>query len=412
MYKPKVHPLKNNFVFFIFSPFLGLIQAIKHYRESWAQNSVWLFVIFYGYTMFRPEIMDSSRYVTKLQELYNTPVNWSGFVNNFYSDETGTVDIYQPLLTYLLSLFTNNGNVLFAVFGILFGYFYSRNIWLLLNLAKDQKMNMTITAMLIAFCCVVGFWNLNGVRMWTAAHMFFYGAFLLLVNGKKKGIIIAVLSILVHFSFVLPVAILLFFYFVKIPWRILYFFFISSFFISSLNIESIRTRLESIAPDFLMPRVKSYTSDEYVETISDLNATGNWYITYYSISISWYIMILFTIIYFSKGKVNAYNKSFSNLFGFSLLFLSIGNITSLLPSGSRYLLVAQLFATALLYFYYVMYDNKEYKKWAVFFSPLLFFFIIVSIRMSFDTISLMTVLTNPVLATIIDLPIPLIDLIK
>ena len=412
MYNPKVHPLKNNFIFFLFSPFIGLIQAIKHYRESWAQNSVWLFVIFYGYTMYRPEIMDSSRYVTKLQELYGAPINWSGFVANFYSDETGTVDIYQPLITYILALFTNNGNILFAVFGILFGYFYSRNIWLLLDLSKNQKMNVTLTAILVAFCCVVGFWSLNGVRMWTAAHMFFYGAFLLLVNGRKKGITIAILSILVHFSFVLPVGILLLFYFVKMPWRILYFFFISSFFISSLNIESIRTRLESIAPDFLLPRVKTYTSEEYVETISDLNATGNWYITYYSISISWYIMLLFTIIYFSKGKVNAYNKSFSNLFGFSLLFLSIGNITSLLPSGNRYLLVAQLFATALLYFYYVIYDNKEYKKWALFFSPLLFFFIIISIRMSFDTVSLMTVLTNPILATIIDLPIPLIDLIK
>ncbi|WP_298222739.1 EpsG family protein [Flavobacterium sp.] len=404
--------MKNNFVFFLFSPFLGLIQAIKHYRESWARNSIWLFVIFYGYTMYRPEIMDSSRYVAKLQELYNAPVSWDAFLSNFYSDETGTVDIYQPLVTYLLSFFTNNGNVLFAVFGILFGFFYSRNIWLLLDLSKKQKMTVGMVTVLIAFCCVIGFWNLNGVRMWTAAHMFFYGAFLLLVNGNKKGVIVAVLSILVHFSFVLPVGILLLFYFVKIPWRILYFFFISSFFISSLNIESIRSRLESVAPDFLLPRVKSYTSDEYVETISDLNATGNWYITYYSISINWYIMILFTIIYFSKSKFSAYSKSFSNLFGFSLLFLSVGNITSLLPSGNRYLLVAQLFATALLFFYYVVYEDREYRKWAMLCSPLLFFFIIVSVRMSFDTISLMTILTNPVLATIVDLPIPLIDLIK
>ncbi len=405
--------MKNNFVFFLFSPFIGLIQAIKHHRESWARNSVWLFVIFYGYTMCRPEIMDSSRYVTKLQELHNTPLSWDVFIANFYSDESGAVDIYQPLITYLLSLFTDNGNILFAVFGILFGYFYSRNIWLILDLSKNQKFTRTMIALVVAFCCVIGFWSLNGVRMWTAAHMFFYGAFLLLVHGNRKGIVIAILSILVHFSFMLPVGILLLFYFIKIPWRILYFFFISSFFISSLNIDSIRTRLESIAPDFLLPRVKSYTSDEYVETISDLNATGNWYITYYSISISWYIMILFTIIYFSKGKkFNTYNKSFSNLFGFSLLFLSVGNITSLLPSGNRYLMVAQLFATALLYFYYAVYDNKEYKKWALFFSPLLYFFIIVSIRMSFDTISLMTVITNPILATIIDLPIPLIDLIK
>lgn len=405
--------MKNNFIFFLFSPFIGLIQAIKHYKESWAKNSVWLFVIFYGYTMYQPEMMDSSRYVAKLQELYAAPpISWDVFVGNFYSEETGMVDIYQPLITYLLSLFTDNGKILLAVFGILFGYFYSRNIWLLLDHSKNQRMTKTMTVLIITFCCVVGFWNLNGVRMWTAAHIFFYGTFLLLVNGNKKGAVIAALSVLVHFSFVLPVGVLLFFYFIKIPWRILYLLFISSFFISSLNIESVRSKLESIAPDFLLPRVKSYTNEDYIETISDLNDKVNWYVNYYSISINWYIMILFTIIYFSNAKFNTFNKSFSNLFGFSLLFLSIGNITSLLPSGSRYLLVAQLFGITLLYFYYVLYDDRVFKKWAMLFSPLLLFFIIVSVRMSFGTVTLMTVLTNPILATFIDLPIPLIDLIK
>ena len=128
--------------------------------------------------------MDSSRYVTKLKELYNTPLNWDVFIANFYSEESSTVDIYQPLLTYILSLVTDNGNILFAVFGILFGYFYSRNIWLLLDYSKNQRMTRVMIAIIVTFSCVIGFWNLNGVRMWTAAHMFFYGAFLLLVNTK------------------------------------------------------------------------------------------------------------------------------------------------------------------------------------------------------------------------------------
>ena len=404
--------MKNNFIFFLVSPFLGFIQAFKHYKEDWAKNSVWLFVIFYGYTMFRPEIMDSSRYVAKLKELYNSPLNWDIFVANFYSEESSSVDIYQPLVTYILALFTDNGNILFAVFGILFGYFYSRNIWLLLDFSKNQRINRNMIAIIAAFSCVIGFWTLNGVRMWTAAHMFFYGAFLLLVYGNRKGIVIAALSILVHFSFILPIGVLLFFYFIKIPWRILYFFFITSFSITTLNLDSVRSRLESIAPDFLIPRVKSYTSEEYVEVISDLNATGNWYITYFNSSISWFIMILFTVIYFSKAKNNSYNKSFSNLFGFSLLLMSIGNITSLLPSGGRYLLLAQLFGMALIYFYYVVFNDTAFKKWALVVSPILLFYIVVSIRISIDTVSLMTILTNPILATIVDLPVPLIDIIK
>ncbi len=404
--------MKNNFIYFLFSPFIGFIQALNHNKKDWAKNSVWLFVIFYGFTMCHPEIMDSSRTIARLQELYNTPLSWDVFIVNFYNADTGIIDVYEPLVTYFLSLFTESGNILFAVFGIVYGYFYSRNIWLLLDLAKEVKRNKLFWLLLISFSCVIGFWNLNGVRMWTAAQVFFYGGFLYLVHGNKKGLLIAISSVLIHFSFVLPVGVLLIYTFIKIPWRFLYFVFIASFFISSLNVEAVRNLLESNLPEVLLPRVQSYTSDEYVEVINELNSRGNWYVGFYGQSLSWYLVALFTIIYFSKLKNSAYDKSFSNLFGFSLLFLSVGNITSLLPSGGRYLIIAQLFGMAVLFFYFVVYPDKRYIKWATLFSPLLVFFIIVSIRTSFDTITLLTVFGNPILAVIFDTPIPLIDLIK
>jgi hypothetical protein len=407
-----IHPLKNNFIFFLISPFLGFIQSFKYYKEDWAKNSVWLFVIFYGYTMFRPEIMDANRYVVSFINLHNTPMSWDVFVANFYTDESDTVDIYQPLITFILSRFTKDGNILFAVFGIVYGYFYSRNIWLVIDLAKGKNVDRTFWFLIVAFICVLGFWNLNGVRMWTAAHVFFYGAFQYLVNSKRKGIFIASTSILIHFSFVLPIAALLLFAFVKIPWRILYFLFIGSFSLSTLNLATVRAKLESVAPAFLLPRVNSYTSEEYVESIADMNLTVNWYIKYYTTSLMWVIAILFTIIYFTKKKGYKDEKSFSNLFGFSLLILTVGNITSLLPSGGRYLLIAQLFAVALLVFCYTRFDDFLYKRWLTLTTPLLIFFILISIRISFDTVSFMTIFSNPIIATIVDLQLPLIDLIK
>ena len=406
------NPLKNNFIFFLLSPFSGFVQAFKYHREAWAQNSIWLFVIFYGYTMCRPEIMDSSRYVANLVNLYNNPMTWDMFIANFYSEESDTVDFYQPLVTFILSRFTKDGNVLFAVFGIVYGYFFSRNIWLLLNLCKKSTVDQKSWLLIISFVCVIGFWELNGVRMWTAAHVFFYGAFQYLVNNKRNGIAFVISSMLIHFSYILPIGVFLLFILVRIPWQALYFFFVGSFTISSLNIKAISTKLESVAPAFLLPRVTSYTNDEYVESVSDLNESANWYIKYYSISLMWVIVLLFTLIYFSKINKFKEDKSFSNLFGFSLLFLSVGNITSLLPSGGRYVLVAQLFGVALLVYYHVRFRANLYTRWLVILSPLLYFFIIVSIRISFDTISVMTILGNPILALFVDLPIPLIDVLK
>ena len=362
--------------------------------------------------MYRPEIMDATRYVLSLINLYEKPLNWDVFISNFYSEESNMVDIYQPLVTFILSRFTKDGNILFAVFGTVYGYFFSRNIWLVLDFSRLRKVDNKFWLLIVAFICVLGFWHLNGVRMFTAAHVFFYGAFQYLVNNKRNGITFVISSVLIHFSFILPIGVFLLFVLVRIPWRVLYFLFIGSFFVSSLNIPAIRTKLESVAPSFLLPRVTSYTSDEYIESVSDLDESANWYIKYHADSLMWTIAILFTIIYFSKSSKFKDNKAFANLFGFSLLILSAGNITSLLPSGGRFVLVAQLFGVALLVYYYVRFKVDLYAKWLLLLSPLLYFFIIVSLRISFDTISVMTIVGNPILALFVDLPIPLIDVLK
>lgn len=361
--------------------------------------------------MYRPEEKDSSRYVEKLQTLYESPMTWEVFKASFYSDEGKTTDIYQGLVTYVFSLFTNNGNILFGFFGLVFGYFYSRNIWHLLNEARRTNMKGIHWLLIFSFAFVIGFWELNGVRMWTAAHIFFYGTYLFVVNGNKKGFLIAALSILVHFSFIVPVAIVAFFYFIRIPWKILYFVFIASFFISELNIGSIGGLIGNFAPGFLTPKIEAYTSDEHIDTLTSAPVV-NWYVTYYAKSLGWVIFIMVSSIYFSGLSLLKSNKKFSNLFSFTLLFLTVGNIMSQLPSGGRYLTIARLFAMALLFLFYIWYDNITYKKRMKLVAPLLAFFIIVSLRMAFDTVTFGTIMTNPIIAAFVDVQIPLIDLLK
>ncbi len=400
--------MRNSIALFFLSPLLGVIQAFKHFRETWAKDSIWLFVIFYGYTMFRPQTMDSSGYVAKLTKLHNTPLNWDMFTASFYSEDSNIIDIYEPLITFVLSLFTKDGNILFAVFGLVYGYFFSRNIWMVLDLSQGRKVDRGFWILIVTFICALGYWNLNGVRMWTAAHVFFYGAFQYLVHSRKKGILIAVSSFLIHFSFVLPVGVLLLFVLFRIPWRFLYFGFLASFFVSSLNIGVVRARLESVAPAFLLPRVESYTNDEYAEVISDMNESASWYIKYYIKALMWAIVLLFTFIYFSKEKKFKDDDALSNLFGFSLLILTLGNITAILPSGGRYLVVAHLFALAVLVYYYIRIGNLKYRFWVNVLSVLFLFFIVINIRISLETTSVMTLFGNPILAAIFDLSIPIV----
>ena len=85
---------------------------------------------------------------------------------------------------------------------------------------------------------------------------------------------------------------------------------------------------------------------------------------------------------------------------------------SLVPSGGRYLIIAQLFALAVIIIYYSDYVFELFGKWLAYLTPVFIFFIIVSLRMLLDNISVMAVFANPIVVSFIDLPIPLINLIK
>ncbi|MDN3676674.1 hypothetical protein QWY90_05040 [Flavobacterium paronense] len=400
--------MKTSILFFIFSPFFGLIKAFKNYKAVWAKNAIWFFVIFFGFTMYFPPGSDVDRYNAKLESLYYSPVNWDNFSSSFFSaDYDGEVsyDIYAPIILYCVSTFTNNGNVLFGIFAIVFGYFFSRNIGFLFDLVPKNKMNIYLWILLISFTVTVGFWQLPTVRMWTAAHIFFYGAYIYIIKNNYRGLLIVLSSILVHFSFALPVAIFLLYFFVRIPYFILYVFFITTFFISEINVSVLGSRLESILPTFLLPKVKVYTDEDYGDAYVTYYSSFSWFMVYFRKAAGWFITFFLSYIFFSGRKFLAANLNFRFFYSFTLFFLAIGNIMNLVTSGSRYLLIAYLFAFATIFYYVQSNYNTVLEKWMRILSPLLVFYIIVSIRLSLDTISISTIFLNPFLVFFLDLPV-------
>ncbi|WP_264522044.1 hypothetical protein [Flavobacterium sp. N1994] len=398
--------MKNAIFYFIIFPFLGFINAIKNYRSSWAKPTMIAFVAFFGMSMVKSDSVDSARYVHNLESMYASNKSFDNIKNSFYSEEDGQLDIYVAVVTYVFSFFTNNGNILYLFYGLVFGYFYVNNIGLVLNQSKG-KLAWEQILLLIAFSFVVGFWTLNAVRMWTAAHVFFYGAFLYLYQNKKKGILIASCSFLIHFSFILPVALLIAYSLVRLNFRILYLFYIASFFIVELNIDFIRSALESNLPDFMLPKVKTYFNDDYLEGYEEASVAVNWYVLYYKKILTYFTVIFISILFFKSSPSAQARK----LLGFTLLFLSVANVLSLLPSGGRYLNVAFLFSLAVSFI--IVSNSKELliAKGVKWLSPMLILFCIISVRLSFDYFNI-TTLTNPLVVMFTNINTPLIDLFK
>lgn len=400
--------METSILFFLISPFIGLIQAFKNFKEAWAKNALWFFVVFFGFTMFLPPGSDADRYTAKLEILHNSPVTWNSFSSSFFAeDEDGEVsyDIYEPTVIYVLSLFSNNPHLLFGVFASVFGYFFSRNIGFLFDIIDYKVMNLYLWIVLISFVVTIGFWELLTVRMWTAAHVFFYGGYSYFIKNNRNGLFYVLGSVLIHYSFALPVSLFLFYFIFRIPYIVLFVIFIASFFISEINLSSLGSNLENILPKFLAPKVKSYTDEEYGETIVEYYSSMSWYMVYFRKCLGWFITIFITYIFFEGKKVLKEDLNFRYFYSFTLLFLAIGNIMTLVPSGSRYLQVADLFAISTIFLFLLFNMNDKVEKWLQYTSPLLLFFILVSLRMSLDAISFLTIFSNPIMALFLDLPL-------
>ncbi len=389
----------SEWVLFLIHPLTSVVTAFSNYKSSNAKNIFWLFIAFYGFTMvISDEEMDANRYREQFIELTKTEVTTSNFVSMLYQEESNYVDVAQPLLGFIVSRFTNDPRILFAAFGLVFGFFYSRNIWFLLERSGKRIKGSSIIYLLV-FSVVIGFWSINGFRMWTAAQIFFFGSMKYLFENNKNGILIAASSILFHFSFMFPVSILLVFTAIPRNAAFLYWFFIISSFLSEINIELISNALTHFLPGVFHQHIQGYTSLEYVESISTEIQTRNWRFLLYSKSIKWVAILFLSVIYFNGRKFILENKPFQSLFCYAILLMAATNLMNNIPSMGRFYLVAYLFVFALIFLYLQQAPSFKLKGLALTVAfPFLVFYCVGMINGSFATIGLLTLFGNPVCA--------------
>lgn len=400
-------------VTYILYPLAALFYAIKNYRDHWAKNAAWCFIIFYGFTfVISSEEIDANRYRDIFLVMAEQELTATNFINLLYSEETNYVDIVQPLLSFVLSLFTDNYRVLFAVFGAFFGYFYTRNIWYLLERA-GPRIRWGNLPYIITFAFIVGFWEINGFRFWTAAHVFFFGAFRYLVEGNRKGILIAIFSVFIHFSYAIPVLVLVGYAMLGNRTHLFFLFFVATFLLSEIDLGVVRTVLLTYLPSAFDLKVESYTSEHYAERVKASTVGLSWHAVYFKQVLKWVNTMFIFFIYFKGMRFIRSNKQLLAIFSFSLLFLGMGNIVSLVPSGERFLIVGYLFSMALIFLYMQHAPPSRLMSYVKLLAlPALALYCIVNLRIGFDTIGIMTVIGNPLIAMFGNIDMPLIELIK
>lgn len=421
---------KNNhsialFLTIIF-PVGGLTYTLSHWRESWAKNVFWLICIFLGAVqIYCPagEILgagsDGGRYVLRLMDMYGSNISIKSILAQYMRDQD-TMDLYFPLMSYFVSRFTDNGHVLFALFAVVFGYFYSRNIWYILEKIPNNKLGY-LTILVILFFLVNPITNINGVRYNTAIHIFVYALLPFLLENDKSKIWWLMVVPFVHFSFLIVVIVAAIYIFlpqnIRNTGRIFQIFslfvFIASLFINSLNLSSANSFLGAYSPEVYEDRIDSYVSDTAAEKRSESKEELNWYVSASSIIKHWSYSLLLIFLYGCFKRNPQVCNQYQNYYTFTLLYGAIANIMALVPSGGRFQLVAHMLYLALFLIVTTRIPpNDKFRRvvnYALFFLILPMVF---DIRRLFDFYSITAIFGNYITVFFWENNVPLMTYIK
>ena len=388
-----------------------------HYRTSWAKNILWAFIVFFGFTFAiskEAQFTDINRYIHEYTSLYGRPMTIDDAIA--YYDNNKDLDVARSLLAISLSRISKSSVVLTSVYAFIFGFFYSRNTFYLFQQLSGKLSKWTVLLMIV-FTLIIPFWNLNGFRFWTAAHIFLYGILPFLYENKRPRLLFTVLPVLFHFSFIIPLVSVVTFFFIPKRLGFLILVFFGTVVYNEINVQWIAQYIESTEEEKVIERTNPYIAQERVEAFRKGELTNkqvNWYVTMYRKGINYMILAAFFIIYWLQVKRGVLNRALYATFAYTLWFYSFANILNTIPSGGRFLSVAQLLSLFIIIIFFQNHYRGLFARYLFpVFLPALILFVVVAIREGFYFMSVSTVLGNPLSALVsIDEHIALNDLIK
>ena len=125
----------------------------------------------------------------------------------------------------------------------------------------------------------------------------------------------------------------------------------------------------------------------------------NWYVKWYSLSLRWALYFLIGYIFFMGSQYVKRETEWRRLFSITLIFFAAANILLGMPSGARFM----LFPIFLSLIFIILYLDEfkidlNFKMIVQILTPVFLLFILVSIRIGLYSLSITTILGNPLIA--------------
>jgi hypothetical protein len=413
MYKSNSTELKSSnslyiLLVFLLSPFIAVYISAINYKQNWAKNIIWLFCAYYGYSfVIGNKGADINRYKVIFDLHFSMNLSVIDFFNVLLKE--GNLDFLQPLISYTTSIFTGNFQFFIMIAGIIFGFFFSRNIWNILSIVKVKPRWYGILFIII-FTFLYAVWDINVMRFTLAAQIFFYGCFNHLVNKKKWGLLFVFISPFMHFSFSIAIVVFLFYRVAGNFIKIYFICFIVSFTISEISLDVFKSRIDFLPQNYL-EKSEDYINEDYKELKDQKTENKNFRGKFYQLSLKLAVTILLSFIFLKRKNIRG-NVIAENLLAFTLLFIAVFNILSVIPSMNRFLFVGYLFAFALFYIYFNLFFKENEMVIIYISTPLILFFLIMKLRIGLEFTGVLTLIGGVMSALFNVEDIALIEFIK
>ena len=389
---------------FLIWPLFGLIYAIVNWRLPWSKNIVWLFCGFFGFTFYiPPDGPDANRYRDYLIDFHYSGTDLWQYIPEVLQGRHGKGDMLEPMLRGVIGHFTEDHRILFCVFGLIMGYFLSRNVWFLLEKVKG-KIPIVAFPFLWMVAFGIGIWQINGFRFWTAAHIFIYGLIVLFYQKERiKGTLFILLSVATHITFAIPVVLVILAVFLSGFPLLLMLVLALSIIFSSTPIE----RIVTIIPQQIFPSadlyIKGYLMSDVAQNYEKIKASQIWFLKLNDISARYLFSFLGLFYLVFHRRFDFLTVGAKNLMTVGILMLASYNVFYLFPSIGRFAQISFVIIS-MIYALFMIQAGERKTKWILTSIAILPLALMIAIqwRIGLYFLGPSSLFTSPLFAWVLD----------
>ncbi len=328
---------------FLVSPFLSFLYALRRIKTKSSYVIILLTFLFFGICFSVPRFhseksFDGTTYRIDFESFkYLTTSQFYDGLISFLTFNEGKKDYYFDTLAFYISRFSDNYHVLFLFAALIFSFFSLKSF---LFFTQEDKFDASLASYLLAYLFMFNqIFNINGMRMWTAAWVAVFAILHLFGKGEKRYIFLLLITPFFHGAFwvlitIVVIAIFLMRY--DKVWSVLWLF---SFFTSSVIVEIVQDASDYL-PFVLQKMVAYYTDNEYLQLRKERGSGYYWVPRLFGTFVRTYVTFIIFLLIKNSAMIKA-NPKTTNLSLFLLVYATLVNILMPIPSlGGRFFVLA------------------------------------------------------------------------